>query len=61
MDDNGDLTTRVRASLKEKWMHDDHDIDINRMAEYFGVGESELTGIIRQYESELLNTKFNLK
>lgn len=55
------LEQDVRAALKQKWMNDDHDLDMEKMAEYFGATKEVLDGIITQYESELIATKFNRK
>jgi len=55
------LETKVRAALKDKWLNDDHDIDMAMMVKWSGASEEELRKIITQYESELLATKFNIK
>lgn len=55
------LTTSVRHALKQKWMNNDHKINITAMATYFNTDCDTLREIIRQYESELLVTKFEIQ
>lgn len=52
------LTTSVRAILKDKWMNNDHTINMELMKSWSGADEKTLIEIIHQYESELLVTKF---
>jgi hypothetical protein len=59
--DKSDMEVAVRVLLKQKWMDGDYDIDMERMMVYFKTDREVLTGIIKQYESELINTKFNIK
>lgn len=60
-EEKSDLEIVVRVLLKEKLMACDFDIDMEKMSAYFEESAEVLTGIIKQYESELINTKFNIK
>lgn len=51
----------IRAALKQRWQNNNHDVDLEAMAKWSGRSREELIAVIRQYESELLVTKFNLK
>jgi hypothetical protein len=53
-----ELTHKVRSALKMKWMNNDHNVNLKRMTEFYRTTPEILRGIITQYESELLNTKF---
>ena len=55
-----ELEITVRAALKIKWMSNDHDINLKRMVEFYRTTPEKLKGIITQYESELIATKFNI-
>jgi hypothetical protein len=54
------LELKVRSALKQKWMNNDHNINIKKMVDFYQTTPNVLIGIIKQYESELLATKFNL-
>jgi len=41
MADDVNLTSRVRSALKEKWLNDDHDIDMERMCAFFNADREE--------------------
>lgn len=51
---------QIRAALKQKWMDNDHDIDVAKMVAWSGRTREDLIAVIRQYERELISTKFNL-
>ena len=55
-----DLDKKVRTALKEKWMNNDHDINLGKMVAWSGASEADLLIAIYKYESELLCTKFNI-
>lgn len=54
------LEQKVRSALKLKWMNNDHNINLKKMVEFYQTTPITLKEIIRQYESELLATKFNI-
>lgn len=51
-------TKHIRAALKQKWMQNDHNINITKMAAFYKTPPEQLRQIITQYESELIATKF---
>ena len=53
-----ELTVKVRAVLKMKWMQNDHNINLHKMTEFYSTTPDVLKGIIREYEAELIATKF---
>lgn len=55
-----ELTINVRAALKQKWMNNDHNVNLKKMTDFFKTTPNVLKEIIAQYESELLDTKFNI-
>lgn len=55
-----ELTKSVRAGLKMKWMNNDHNISLHKMTAFYNTTADKLKEIIRQYESELISTKFNI-
>lgn len=61
------FASKLRAALKNKWMDNDHDIDMGKLIAWASkeekreVTKEELIGIIQQYESELIATKFIIR
>lgn len=52
------IEAEIRAVLKRKAFSDDRTVSISKMVAKYGMSESELVAIVKQYQSELIATEF---